>query len=122
VIVELDRLSAADLAHLAASKRARERAEPVSPWWRDDEPGEPDPETTATFDERGRRYLDLILRTTTSATEMVEGLSVFPPGGPTFSPEEVVDALVPAAIAAGLIEGDACEAVAGGIARARRSA
>ena len=53
---------------------------------------------------------------------MVLGISIFGPGGPRFTVEEIVCSLVEAATEAGLDEGDARDAVASGIASARKTA
>jgi len=118
-LVDLDLLGADDLAHLAAIARKRERARRVPPWWRPDEPEPPDPETTVLLEDRGRRYLALIERTTLAAREMTQGLSVFGPGGPKFTPEDIVRSLVKVATDLGLDEGDARDAAGAGIRQGR---
>jgi hypothetical protein len=110
----LDELSSADLATLLHLKREEERRAHRSPGWVRDHPT-PDPVATALVLERAEAYLDLIGKVTEAACEMAEGLSVFGPGGPHFTADEIADALVPAAVKAGLPDEDAIDAVASGL-------
>jgi len=118
-LVDLDALSANDLAHLVAIKRQRERGIPRLPcFWRPDgsEPDPPDPETMRVFERRVEEWLGLVKRTTTAAQEMAEGRNSLPPLADfPFTLEEVAHGVTKTAVKLGLSEDDAMDAVTAGI-------